>query len=100
MTSYLGAIDAIGTDGEVLESVQASLGSTTSPHGQGWGGTFTLQKTARSPDWIRSAYGLRTPVTIRTTTGRTGEVLIHELWRSRFHPWQAEVIGIGSLPFD
>lgn len=100
MTSYFGNIDAIGADGEVLESVRASLGRTAGLHGQGWGGSFTLQKTARSPEWVRNAFGLRLPVTIRTTTGRIGTVLIHELWRGRSNPWQAEVTGTGSEPFD
>jgi len=100
MTSYVGTIDAIGVDGDVLESVRASLGSVTSLHGQGWGGTLTLQRTARSPEWIRNAYALRLPVMIRTTTGRTGVVLIHELWRGSSNPWQAEVTGTGLVPFD
>jgi len=100
VTSYLGKIDAIGADGEVLESVRASLGSMTSLQGQGWGGTFTLQRTVRSPEWIRNAYALRLPVTIRTSTGRTGAVLIQELWRGSSNPWQAEVTGTGSVPFD
>jgi hypothetical protein len=100
MTSYLGAIDAIGTDGEVLGSLRASLRSLSSLNGQGWGGTFTLERTPRSPEWIRNAYALRLPVTIRTTTGRTGAVLINELWRPSSNPWQAEVTGTGSVPFD
>jgi hypothetical protein len=100
MTSYFGTIDAIGADGEMLESVRASLESRTSLKGPLWGGTFTLQRTARSPEWIRDAYAFRSPVTIRTTTGRMGVVLIHELWRGSSNPWHAEVTGMGAIPFD
>src|SRR4051794_5491417 len=100
MICYLGTVDAIGADGEVLESVRASLGSTTNLREPGWGGTFTLQTTDRSPEWIRSAYGLQVPLTIRTTTGRTATVLVHELWRGSSNPWKAEVTGTGPAPFD
>jgi hypothetical protein len=100
MTGYLGTIEALGTDGEVLDSMRALLGSKASQNGQGWGGTFTLETAPRSPEWIRNAYALRLPVTIRTATGRTGTVLINELWRRSFNPWQAKVTGTGSVPFD
>lgn len=98
-TAYLETV-LIGPDGQVLISVEASLELTITENGPGWSGVITLQNADQTPEWIRNAYALQLPLTIRTAPDREGLVIIEALWRRASTPWQARVTGVGTRPFD